>query len=185
MDTAKLFKNGQNEALRLPKRSAFQGTEVFVKRVAGVVMLIPRHDRRPLWSHMTFLLDTNICIGVINREPPVVSMRIRTNQPDQAALSTITQAELEYGVARSKFPDRNRTALLQFLFPFQLLGFDQMAAGHLGWTRSFLESKGMPIGRLDMLFAARTKSRDLVLVTNNEREFRRIEGHRIENSMRA
>ncbi|MGD0015564.1 MAG: type II toxin-antitoxin system VapC family toxin [Bryobacteraceae bacterium] len=130
---------------------------------------------------MTYLLDTSICIYIINRKPSSVLKRIRIKQPDQVAISTITQAELEYGVARSKFPDRNRVALLQFLFPFQLLDFDQLAAVQYGWIRSFLESKGKPIGPMDMLLAAQAKSRDLVLVTNNEREFRRIEGLRIEN----
>jgi len=130
---------------------------------------------------MTYLLDTNTCIYIINKKPSAVIKRIQTKQPEEIAISTITQAELEYGVARSRLPDRNRVALLQFLFPFFLLDFDQMAASQYGLVRSFLESKGKPIGPLDMLLAAQAKSRDLILVTNNEREFRRVEGLRIEN----
>jgi tRNA(fMet)-specific endonuclease VapC len=71
--------------------------------------------------------------------------------------------------------------LLQFLFPFQLLDFDQLAAVQYGMIRSNLESEGKPIGPLDLLIAAQTKSRNLILVTNNEKEFRRVEGLKIEN----
>ena len=130
---------------------------------------------------MTYLLDTNTCIYIINKKPSAVIKRIQTKQPEEIAISTITQAELEYGVARSRYPDRNRVALLEFLFPFFLLDFDQMAASQYGLIRSFLESKGKPIGPMDILLAAQAKSRDLILVTNNEKEFRRVEGLRIEN----
>ena len=103
---------------------------------------------------MNYLLDTNICIYIINKKPATVLKRIEAKRPDQVAISTITQAELEYGLARSRFPERNRAALLQFLFPFQLLDFDQLAAVQYGSIRSDLESKGRPIGALDMLIAA-------------------------------
>jgi tRNA(fMet)-specific endonuclease VapC len=130
---------------------------------------------------MRYLLDTNTCIYIINKKPSSVVERIQTKQPEEIAISTITQAELEYGVARSRYPDRNRIALLEFLFPFFLLDFDQMAASHYGLIRSFLESKGKTIGPMDMLLAAQAKSMDLILVTNNEREFRRVEGLKTEN----
>jgi tRNA(fMet)-specific endonuclease VapC len=130
---------------------------------------------------MRYLLDTNTCIYIINKKPSSVIKRIQTKQPEEIAISTITQAELEYGVARSRYPDRNRIALLEFLFPFYLLDFDQMAASQYGLIRSSLESKGKPIGPMDMLLAAQAKSIDLILVTNNEREFRRVEGLKTEN----
>ena len=130
---------------------------------------------------MKYLLDTNICIYIINKKPATVLKRIQTKRPDQVAISTITQAELEYGLARSRFPERNRAALLQFLFPFQLLDFDQLAAVQYGTIRSDLESKGRPIGAMDLLIAAQAVSRNLVLVTNNEKEFGRVEGLNIEN----
>jgi tRNA(fMet)-specific endonuclease VapC len=107
--------------------------------------------------------------------------RIQTKRPEQIAISTITQAELEYGIARSRHPEQNRVALLEFLFPFIILDFDQMAAVQYGLIRSYLESKGKPIGPMDLLLAAQARSKDLVLVTNNEKEFRRIEGLKIEN----
>lgn len=106
---------------------------------------------------------------------------IQTKQPEQIAISTITQAELEYGIARSKNVDQNRIALLEFLFPFLLIDFDQMAAVQYGLIRASLEAQGKPIGSMDMLLAAQAKSMDLILVTNNEKEFRRIEGLKLEN----
>jgi tRNA(fMet)-specific endonuclease VapC len=130
---------------------------------------------------MNYLLDTNTCIYIINRKPASALRRIQTKRPEQVAISTITQAELEYGLARSKSPERNRIALLQFLFPFQLLDFDQLAAVQYGLIRSDLESIGKPIGSMDLLIAAQAVSRDLILVTNNEREFKRVEGLKIEN----
>lgn len=130
---------------------------------------------------MNYLLDTNTCIYIINRKPASALRRIQTKRPEQVAISTITQAELEYGLARSKSPERNRIALLQFLFPFQLLDFDQLAAVQYGSIRSDLESIGKPIGSMDLLIAAQAVSRDLILVTNNEREFKRVEGLKIEN----
>ena len=133
---------------------------------------------------MNYLLDTNICIYIINKKPSSVIKRIQTKQPEQIAISTITQAELEYGIARSRDVDQNRIALLEFLFPFLLIDFDQMAAIQYGLIRASLESRGKPIGSMDMLLAAQAKSRDLILVTNNEKEFQRIEGLKLENWVR-
>lgn len=130
---------------------------------------------------MKFLLDTNTCIYIINKKPPSVVSRIRSKQPDDVAISTITIAELEYGVYRSQYPDQNRIALLQFLVPFVILDFDQSAAALYGPIRTSLESKGTPIGPMDLLLAAQSMSKKLVLVTNNEREFRHVDGLQIEN----
>ena len=130
---------------------------------------------------MTYLLDTNTCIYIINKKPAPVIKRIRTKQPEEVAISTITIAELEYGVAGSKFPDRNRAALMEFLLPFTILEFDQTAALFYGIIRSHLDSLGKPIGSMDMLLAAQAQSRNLTMVTNNESEFKRVEGLLIEN----
>jgi tRNA(fMet)-specific endonuclease VapC len=130
---------------------------------------------------MNYLLDTNICIYIINKKPSSVIKRIQTKQPEQIAISTITQAELEYGIARSRNADQNRIALLEFLFPFLLIDFDQMAAVQYGLIRASLEARGKPIGSMDILLAAQARSRDLILVTNNEKEFHRIEGLKVEN----
>lgn len=134
---------------------------------------------------MSYLLDTNICIYIIKKKPTVVLKRVQSKQPAEIAISTITLAELDYGIARSRYPDRNRVALLEFVLPFTILGFDQPAAAEYGHIRSSLESKGKPIGPMDLLLAAQAKSRDLILVTNNEKEFKRIDGLRVENWARA
>jgi tRNA(fMet)-specific endonuclease VapC len=130
---------------------------------------------------MTYLLDTNTCIYIINRKPPSVVKRIRAKEPEEVAISTVTIAELEYGVARSKFPERNRAALLEFLMPFTILEFDHTAATFYGIIRSHLDNMGKPIGSMDMLLAAQARSRNLTLVTNNESEFKRVDGLEIEN----
>ena len=109
---------------------------------------------------MKYFLDTNICIYIINKKPSIVVEKIRSKRPEEIAISSITLAELEYGISRSKYPDRNRIALLQFLFPFMLLDFDQMAAQEYGNIRANLESKGEPIGAMDMLIAAQAIASD-------------------------
>ena len=130
---------------------------------------------------MNYLLDTNICIYIIKKKPPMVLKQVESKQPGQIAISTITLAELEYGITRSRYPDRNRVALLEFLIPFTILDFDQAASVEYGHIRSSLETKGKPIGPMDLLLAAQASSHGLVLVTNNEREFKRVEGLQIEN----
>jgi tRNA(fMet)-specific endonuclease VapC len=134
---------------------------------------------------MSYLLDTNICIYLIRKSPPAVLKQVQSRQPGEIAISTITLAELEYGIARSSYPDRNRVALMEFVLPFAILDFDQRASAEYGPIRSQLEVKGKPIGPMDLLLAAQAKSRGLVLVTNNEREFQRVEGLRVENWARA
>jgi tRNA(fMet)-specific endonuclease VapC len=134
---------------------------------------------------MNYLLDTNICIYMIRKAPSAVLMHIQSKQPGDIAISTITLAELEYGIARSKYPDRNRVALMEFVLPFAICDFDQKASAEYGPIRSLLEAKGRPIGPMDLLLAAQAKSRGLIFVTNNEREFKRVEGLRVENWAKA
>lgn len=130
---------------------------------------------------MKYLLDTNTCIYIINRKPPSAIARIRSKQLEDIAVSTVTIAELEYGVYRSQKIDQNRIALLEFLVPLIILDFDQGAAAVYGSIRSSLEARGTPIGPLDLLIAAQAVSQGLILVTNNEREFNRVDGLEIEN----
>jgi tRNA(fMet)-specific endonuclease VapC len=130
---------------------------------------------------MNYLLDTNTCIYIINKKFPSVIDRIRSKQIDEITISTITIAELEYGVERSQHSDQNRIALLEFLVPFKILAFDQQAATVYGKIRSYLESKGTPIGPMDLLLASQAISHNLILVTNNTREFKRINNLQVEN----
>ncbi len=126
---------------------------------------------------MTYLLDTNICIYIIKKKPQIVLEKFKTISPDQIALSIITVAELEYGARKSSFPEKNLSALHQFLMPFNIFDFDYNTAIQYGIIRTELEKKGTPIGPLDTLIAAHAKSLDYTLVTNNEKEFNRIRVH--------
>lgn len=117
---------------------------------------------------MKYLLDTNTCIYIINKKPSSVVYRIRSKQLEDTAVSTVTIAELEYGVYRSQEIDQNRIVLLEFLVSLTILDFDQAAAAVYGSIRATLESRGTPIGPMDLLTAAQAMSRGLILVTNNE-----------------
>jgi tRNA(fMet)-specific endonuclease VapC len=128
-----------------------------------------------------YLLDTNICIYVIKKQPATVIEKIQSEPLEDICISTITLAELEHGVAKSALHERNRLALLEFLTPFRILDFDQAAAQHYGLIRSDLESRGVVIGPLDLLIAAHAQSKGLTLVTNNLREFQRIKDLKMVN----
>ena len=100
---------------------------------------------------------------------------------DSVCISTITLAELQYGVRKSAQPEKNQLALSQFLIPLEIVGFDLKAAVEYGEIRATLEKDGTPIGPLDTLIAAHAKSLNLILVTNNEKEFKRVAGLEVEN----
>ncbi len=128
---------------------------------------------------MKYMLDTNICIYAIKNKPMHVLQKIYENMAEGLCLSAITLTELEYGIANSASPDKNSAALLQFVSILEILPFDDFAAAQYGQIRSCLQRKGTPIGTLDMLIAAHALSEDLILVTNNTREFERVPGLRI------
>lgn len=127
-----------------------------------------------------YLLDTNTCIYIINRQPPAVFERFKQLQAGQIAISSITGAELHFGVAKSR-SERNLRALEKFLAPLEVLSFDESAMLEYGRLRSHLEGAGTPIGALDTLIAAHALALDCVLVTNNLREFERVPKLRLEN----
>jgi len=131
-----------------------------------------------------YLLDTNICIYIIKRKPANVIERLRQSRISQVGISSITLSELEYGVAKSLKPVQNQFALTQFLAPMEILSYGGEAAQQYGRLRAFLEKQGTPIGSLDMLIAAHVLSIDCVLVTNNEKEFRRVPNLKIDNWMK-
>ena len=130
---------------------------------------------------MKYLLDTNICIYVIKQKPVQVIERLQTIEPGEIGISAITVAELEYGAAKSAFPDKNRLALVKFLAPFEILPFTDTAAMVYGRIRADLEQSGLPIGAYDLMIGAQALAGGLTLVTNNEREFGRIAGLQVEN----
>lgn len=130
---------------------------------------------------MTYLLDTHICVYLIKRKPPQVLARFRSLIPGEVGLSSITLAELRYGVAKSQYSEKNRQALENFLLPLEIYRFDSAAAMNYGNVRAELERAGTLIGPLDMLIAAHALSLGSVLVTNNLREFQRVEKLKTEN----
>jgi tRNA(fMet)-specific endonuclease VapC len=130
---------------------------------------------------MNYLLDTNICVYIIKERPRQVLERFRTQKIGDIAISTITIAELEYGVSKSQMAGKNRDALIKFLLPLEVVDFDVSDALEYGIIRSDLEQKGQIIGSMDMLIAAQAVAKGLTLVTNNLREFQRVRGLVLEN----
>ena len=126
------------------------------------------------------LLDTNICIYVINTKPPEVLARFQQYRLGDIGISSVVAAELAYGVAKSQSA-RNRAALEMFMAPLEILPFDEQAVWRYGDLRAQLERRGLPIGSLDTMIAAHALSLDATLVTNNTREFERVAGLRLEN----
>jgi tRNA(fMet)-specific endonuclease VapC len=123
---------------------------------------------------MHCLLDTNICIYIIKKKPQGVLKKLAEHAVSDVGISSITVAELLYGVEKSALPDKNLEALDEFLSPFEILPFDDRAAEAYGRIRTVLERKGTPIGSLDMLIAAHALSLGVTLVTNNAKEFKRV-----------
>ncbi len=130
---------------------------------------------------MNYLLDTNICIYIIKKKPESVRQRFLKIPIGQIGISSITLAELHYGVKKSASPEKNLEALNQFLVPLEIYDFDFFGAMEYGDIRSGLEKMGLPIGPLDNLIAAHAKSLGFTLVTNNEKEFSRVVGLKVEN----
>lgn len=130
---------------------------------------------------MRYMLDTNIFIYLCKGTYPAIANRIRTFGPGDIVISSITLAELEFGITKSSKPEKNRKHFQEFLLPFEVLSLDSGAAVEYGTIRHTLEKAGLPIGPMDMLIAAHALAADVCLVTNNEREFTRVSGLRIEN----
>ncbi|HAQ61882.1 TPA: VapC toxin family PIN domain ribonuclease [Candidatus Delongbacteria bacterium] len=128
-----------------------------------------------------YLLDTNICIYIINKKPLKVIEQIKRLQPHQIKLSSISLGELEYGVSKSRDRERNRTALIHFVAAFDIVAFNDADAEIYGLLRADLEKKGKIIGPYDLKIAAQALTRDLILVTNNTAEFERIPNLKLEN----
>lgn len=130
---------------------------------------------------MTYMLDTNICIYVMKKKPENVLRRFREEMDGGICISSITLAELEYGMKHSSDPVKNEQALLRFLAPLSVLPFGAAAASEYGEIRAYLQSRGTPIGPLDMLIAAHARVEGMTLVTNNMREFERVPELDLEN----
>ncbi len=129
---------------------------------------------------MTFMLDTDLCIYVINERDPNLRTKFNSHL-GSLYVSSLSVAELQYGVQKSKARARNRRVLDEFLDYMNIVAFDDRAAASYGYARFQLEKKGIPVGPIDCFIAAHAASLDMTLVTNNEREFNRFPGLRVEN----
>lgn len=127
------------------------------------------------------LLDTNICIYLIKNNPPSVRERFEEYGIGDIGISSITIAELAFGVCKSKAVERNSQALEAFLLPLEFLDFDYDSARVYGEVRADLEGRGQLIGSMDMLIASQAIAHNLLLVTHNLREFERVPRLRCES----
>jgi tRNA(fMet)-specific endonuclease VapC len=134
---------------------------------------------------MKYMLDTNICIDIMRRPESPALKHILTHSPGDIAISTVTLAELEFGVNKSSNPEKNARMLIEACSAFEIVPFDNEAAATYGIIRAQLESKGTPIGPLDTMIAAAALSRNLTLVTDNTKEFKRVINLKLENWIRA
>jgi tRNA(fMet)-specific endonuclease VapC len=123
---------------------------------------------------MKFMLDTNICIYLIKQKPVKVLKHFKTRSIGDIGISTISLAELRYGVSKSQYVEKNQQALNEFILPLEVADFDMKAAEEYGIIRTELEKKEKPIGSMDMLIGAHSLSLGATLVTNNVREFKEI-----------
>ena len=130
---------------------------------------------------MRYMLDTNICIYAIKHKPEKVFHKLQEVDPEDVCVSSVTYAELVHGVEKSAAVEKNRLALSMLLANIEIKNFDTYAADCYGKIRADLEKKGTPIGPLDMMIAGHAKSLDLTIVTNNVKEFARVDNLKIEN----
>ena len=128
-----------------------------------------------------FLLDTNICIHIRRQRPPGVLARFQRLKPGEAVLSVITYGELIYGVEKSPFREQATRQLAELAGLVPVMELPLQAGQFYGAIRAALEAKGEMIGNNDLWIAAHAKAAGLTLVTNNDREFQRIQGLKIQN----
>jgi len=128
-----------------------------------------------------YLLDTNTCIFLKNKKPIHVLEKLKSVIHERLYISSVTVGELQYGVYESTNIERNRISLTEFLAPFEILNFDDSDAEVFGKIRSALKRSGQIIGPYDMIIGAQAIAKNLILVTNNTKEFIRIAGIKLED----
>jgi len=130
---------------------------------------------------MEYLLDSDTCIGLTRMRRRDLQDSYLRFPPSDGAISTISLFELATGALKSEQPQKSRDVLFRFASRFRILDFDLEAANEAAEIRAALEKKGTKVGPYDILIAAIAKSNDLILVTNNTREFKRVKGLKVEN----
>lgn len=128
-----------------------------------------------------YLLDTNIIIYTLKNKFENIKVMIESAGMNNVCVSSLTVAELEHGAAKSSNPDKSRALMYEFLTPFEIMNFDTKSAEFYGRIRADLERCGQIIGPMDLLIASVAMANNGIIVTNNEREFERIKGLKIEN----
>ena len=129
---------------------------------------------------MKLLLDTDTCIYALKQNQNILDKLFATSR-DDVALSVVTEAELRTGAAKSSSPVKTLRLVENFLRPLTIIEFTSQDTVAYAQVRAKLERAGTPIGPLDTIIASQALARDLTLVTNNERELRRVSGLRVEN----
>lgn len=129
---------------------------------------------------LRYMLDANLCIRVLRDRPAGLRPRFGA-EADSLCISTVVLFELFYGANRSNRPAHHRTEVESFADRLQVLPFDALAADHAADIRAVLTKKGKPIGSYDLLIAGHARSRGLIVITGNLREFSRVEGLRAED----
>lgn len=129
---------------------------------------------------LKYMLDTNICIFTVKNRPQQVRDAFNSRH-GQLCISSISLMELIYGAEKSAMPEKNLSVVEGFAARLEVLDYDQVAASHTGQLRAELARIGTPIGQYDQLIAGHARSRGLILVTNNRREFDRVPGLRVED----
>ena len=130
---------------------------------------------------MRYMLDTNICIYAIKKSSENIFLKLKENIDEGICISAITLAELEHGINKSLYPEKNTSALMKLLSVLSVEYFDDYAAIEYGRICAYLQKQGTLIGTMDMLIAGHARSRDYILVTNNMREFKRVPDLKLEN----
>lgn len=131
--------------------------------------------------HLQYLLDTNICIYIAKQKPLSVMKKFEELEVGQIAMSIITYGELLYGAKKSHHPEQAHEKLVELATLIPALPLKSDVAEHYGEIRAGLEKKGTPIGNNDLWIAAHARALEVILVTNNIKEFKRISHLRIEN----
>jgi tRNA(fMet)-specific endonuclease VapC len=130
---------------------------------------------------MKYMLDTNMCIYIIKKQPENVLKKFIKLKLGDICISSVTFAELMYGTQKSQHQKKNKSALDEFTAPLDIMSFDEEAVTHYGQIRAQLEKIGKTIGALDMMIAAHAIALNIILVTNNIKEFSRVTNLRLEN----
>jgi len=128
-----------------------------------------------------YLLDTNICIYIIKNKPKTVKEKFESLSIGDVCISSVTVSELVYGAYKSQKIEQNLKTLEKFFLPLEVVDFDYKASYEYGKIRADLEKRGRIIGQLDMQIAGVALANDMILVTNNTKEFERVASLKLEN----